>query len=443
MQIFSATEPRNTVLLFTPASKRYKATHTRDLNWFLLVCWVLSATGMTLPGRSAPLSLSGLDTLAFVKLAARGMSFVILSLLILRHNDNPRLGMVMRRMFPLVLFAAWALVSICWSPAPAVTAGHSFDLVVLLFLSGVAGLLCLDTEDYKRVFFHITLLATVISLFLIVANFQMILQGRPRDFMHPNDMAKNAGAGLILFTFSYLLWRWPWTQRMLLPTGVITSFLVYGARSRTASILVPLVLMSVCFRLRRVKTVVALFALFGLFALIMPYSAVIEHVPDSIAAYMARGQSAQDLKEFSGRTEMWSIAWSSFLDSPLFGHGYYVMTSTGFFKVWLAMRFETAHNAFLHVITGLGVIGTSFLLWMLGLSVGPCLGSIRDTSRGIEFVALTMITWYCAMGMFELSFFGPVDTAVVLFFVLLGIGATRQRLPLRAGISWASRRIMN
>jgi len=38
---------------------------------------------------------------------------------------------------------------------------------------------------------------------------------------------------------------------------------------------------------------------------------------------------------------------------------------------------------------------------------------------------VAMVVWYCAMGMFELSFFGPIDTSVVLFFALLGISAGR------------------
>jgi O-antigen ligase len=405
---------------------RQAAGHTRDLNQFLVVCWMLSVTGLSMPGRNAPLSLGTLDPVALVKLATRGISFVVLILILMRHNRGARSPILLRRLFPLALFAAWAAVSMCWSPMPAVTIGHAGDLVVLVMLSGAAGFLALEMEDYKRIFCHFTAIATVVSLLLIVLNSGVILEGgRPQDYMQPNDMAKTAGAGLILFTCCHLLWRWKWTRSLFLPAVGIMTLLVFAARSRTASILTPLVLMSMCLWFRRAQTVAVICALCGLLALAVPYSRAVEHVPDSIAAYMMRGQSADEVAGLSGRTEMWSIAWKSFQDSPIFGHGYYIMTGTGFFEVWGKLRWQTAHNAFLHVVTGLGLMGTFFLLWALASTMQPCLIALKDRSRIVEFVALVMVAWYCAMGMFELSFFGPVDTAVVLFFALLGIAAGR------------------
>src|ERR1700736_721737 len=180
---------------------RKAASHRRDLNQFLMVCWMLSVAGLTMPGRNGPLSLGTLDPVALVKLATRGISFVVLGLILLRHNNNPQSPALLRRLFPLFLFAAWAAASICWSPMPAVTIGHAGDLVVLAMLSGVAGFLSLDTDDYKRIFCHLTAIAMVMSFLLIVLNFGSIVAGlRPRDYMQPNDMAKTAGAGLILFT---------------------------------------------------------------------------------------------------------------------------------------------------------------------------------------------------------------------------------------------------
>jgi len=406
---------------------RHASEHTHDLNLFLMVCWMLSVTGLTMPGRNAPLSLGALDPIALVKLATRGISLVVLGLILMRHNSSARSRVLLRRLFPLMLFAAWAAASICWSPMPAVTIGHAGDLVVLVMLSGAAGFLSLEAEDYKRIFCHLTVIATVVSLLLIVLNFGSILAGdRPRDYMQPNDMAKTAGAGLILFTCCHLLWRWKWTRTILVPAAGIMALLIFAARSRTASILTPLVLTLICLWFRRAQTVIVICALCGIFALVVPYSLAVEHVPDSIGAYMLRGQSAEELAGLSGRTEMWSIAWKSFQDSPIFGHGYYIMTSTGFFQVWGKLQWQTAHNAFLHVVTGLGLMGTFFLFWALASAMRPCIAALRDPGRMVEFLALAMVAWYCAMGMFELSFFGPVDTAVVIFFVLLGIAAGRE-----------------
>src|SRR5260370_36233138 len=147
---------------------RKAAAHTRDLNQFRIMCWLLSVTGLTMPGRNAPLSLGTLDPVALVKLATRGISFVVLGLILLRHNSSARSPVLLRRLFPLILFTAWAAVSMFWSPMPAVTIGHAGDLVVLVMLSAVAGFLSLETEDYKRIFFHLTVIAMVMSLLLIV-----------------------------------------------------------------------------------------------------------------------------------------------------------------------------------------------------------------------------------------------------------------------------------
>src|SRR5579884_3886288 len=421
-----ATPRRLAVVSSSKVPSRQTARRRRDLNVFLAICWALSITGITMPGREAPLSLGALDPVALIKLATRGIAFVAFSYLLLRYNHNPRAPLVMRRLFPLMLFAAWAIASILWTPMPTVTIGHSFELIVLTMLATVAGFLSTGEDDYKRMFFHFTLIATVMCTLLLALNIGPIASGlRPRDYMHPNDMAKNAGAGLIMIVCCHLLWRWKWTGRLLLPAAASTALLVFAARSRTASVLTPIVILLICFCFRRSKTVFALCLVGGLFALVLPYSLTAERIPDAVQGYMMRGQSAQELTELSGRTEMWSIAWQSFKDSPIFGHGYYIMTKTGFFEVWGRLQWQTAHNAFLHVITGLGLMGTAFLVWALISAQRPSLGARRDKTKKVEFVAVAMVVWYCAMGMFELSFFGPIDTSVVLFFALLGISAGR------------------
>lgn len=426
------------------APSRSASGARRDLNLFLAMCWMLSVTGLTMPGRNAPLSIGALDPIALTKLATRGIAFAVFGALLLRYNYSQRSPVLLRRLFPLMLFTAWAVASVCWSPMQAVTIGHAGDLVVLTMLSIAAGYLAQGTEECKRIFCHLTVIAMIMSLLLILLNLGAIATGdRPKGYMQPNDMAKTAGAGLILITCCYLIWHWQWTRKILLLAVGIPAVLVFAARSRTASTLTPLVLLVICFCFRRSKTLVLVSIVCGLFALVLPYSAAVEHVPDSVQSYMMRGQTAEEMAQLSGRTEMWSIAWQSFLDAPIFGHGYYIMTSTGFFEVWGKLQWQTAHNAFLHVITGLGIMGTVFLFWALGAAMKPSAVAVfrkpRETGQGgiagrlsavpkIEFVALVMVTWYCAMGMFELSFFGPVDTSVVIFFVLLGISAGRPQL---------------
>ncbi len=408
------------------------AVRAPGLGLFLLVCWILSLAGLSAPGRSGPLTVGALDSIAVVKLATRGIAFVVLALILLRYIQTRRSRVLLQRLFPLMLFAGWTVASIYWSALRTVTIGHAGEVVLLVMLSTAAGFLSLEEADHKRICCHLTIITVLMSLLLIVLNFGQILAGdRPVGYMHPNDLAKTAGAGLMMLTCCHLLWRWQWTRRLLVPAAGILSFAIFAARSRTASTLTPLMLLLICWLLRKSRTLVVVCALCGLLAAVIAYNQTAEPLQDSVVAYMARGQRSDELVGLSGRTELWTIALQSFQASPIFGSGYYVMTETGFFDVWGKRQWQTAHNAFLHVLTGLGLVGLFFFLWGLVAAMRPSLVALKDLgrSRKAECLAAVMVIWYCAMGMFELSFFGPVDTAVVIFFVTLGISAGRPPAP--------------
>jgi O-antigen ligase len=166
-------------------------------------------------------------------------------------------------------------------------------------------------------------------------------------------------------------------------------------------------------------------AAIGIIAALLPYSQAISKLPDALSSYVMRGQKVEDAYTVSGRTEVWDIAIKSFRESPLFGHGYYSMTNTGKMYVWGAERWQTAHNVYLHVLTGTGLIGFFLLLWALFHVLQPMIGYARrrGPERRVAIFVLLLAGWYLALGCFELSFTGPVDPEVVLFFMILGISA--------------------
>src|SRR5260370_11025996 len=173
------------------------------------------------------------------------------------------------------------------------------------------------------------------------------------------------------------------------------------------------------------KIVVLAAAAVGIIAALLPYSQAVSKLPATVSSYVMRGQGAADAFTVSGRTEVWDIAIKSFLESPLFGHGYYSMTSTGKMYVWGAERWQTAHNIYLHVLTGTGVIGFFLLVWALIYVLRPMIAYARrrGPERRVAIFVLLLAAWYLALGCFELSFSGPVDPEVVLFFIILGISA--------------------
>jgi O-antigen ligase len=93
--------------------------------------------------------------------------------------------------------------------------------------------------------------------------------------------------------------------------------------------------------------------------------------------------------------------------------------------VWGAQRWQTAHNIYLHVLSGTGLMGFFLLAWALFFVLSPlarCLKAGTHVRRVALFVFL-LVAWYLALGFFELSFGGPIDPEVVLFFLILGVAA--------------------
>jgi O-antigen ligase len=396
------------------------------LTALLVLCWLLSEVSFSLPGRSAALDVGGLDALALGKLAIRLLSIMTLSVIILQTHTLPRATVVLYRCAPLLAFAAWTVATCLWSGIKSVSLGHALECVMLTQLTIVTGIVCRTERDLEITLCNVVLMASALMLAMLVMNADLIVTGlRPAKYMQPNNMAGVAACGLNTVLASRLLWSWRWTHKLLWPTGLICGAAIIAARSRSVLIVTSLAVLPLLWSLRRKHLPVAAVAVVGVLAAAWPYSQAVSHLPQSVETYLMRGQTAEDAYTISGRTEVWDIAFKSFLESPLFGHGYFSMTSTGTMYVWGAQRWQTAHNIYLHVLTGTGLMG--FLLLALGLFfvLGPLARYLnaRTHVRRVALLVFLLIGWYLALGFFELSFGGPIDPEVVLFFLILGIAA--------------------
>ncbi len=82
-----------------------------------------------------------------------------------------------------------------------------------------------------------------------------------------------------------------------------------------------------------------------------------------VLPYIYRGQSQTLFLSLSGRTEFWPLVWNKFLQSPLFGYGFYT-----------AQRFTwgvgSVDNTYLEVLIGLGLIGfIVFIVPLVNISI--------------------------------------------------------------------------
>ena len=108
-----------------------------------------------------------------------------------------------------------------------------------------------------------------------------------------------------------------------------------------------------------------------------------------------QGQTMDKLKSLSGRAEMWSAMWDSFLDAPWFGHGYYVTSRTGELYVWWEWGNWTAHNWFLQLLVTTGVIGV--LLHFAGLaSLAIHTRRFRQKAPALTTFVMLITGWFRA-----------------------------------------------
>ena len=105
------------------------------------------------------------------------------------------------------------------------------------------------------------------------------------------------------------------------------------------------------------------------------------------ATTVAKRGNSEDLRDYSGRTEMWATVWDSFLEAPLRGHGYFVSSSSGELFVWNIWANWTAHNMVLQALVSTGIIGAAVLLLGIALPV------FRLIRRPIVGPDVAPVTW--------------------------------------------------
>ena len=95
-----------------------------------------------------------------------------------------------------------------------------------------------------------------------------------------------------------------------------------------------------------------------------------------ILAFLTRGETVDQIGTFNRRTEIWSLAWESFLQRPFFGLGFNSAKGVFFDETGLG----GAHNSVINVMIDVGLAG---LIWWTVLIVSALvlLGRLRRSER--------------------------------------------------------------
>ncbi|MDP7019449.1 MAG: O-antigen ligase family protein [Pirellulaceae bacterium] len=154
-----------------------------------------------------------------------------------------------------------------------------------------------------------------------------------------------------------------------------------------------------------------------------------EQVAAPVVKYGARGQTAGQLKDASGRRQLWETMWRSYSDSPWKGHGYFVTSSTGALDIWGRRTNFTAHNMFLQALVSTGLIGCALfslaVAWTATRIGIATWAANANGSRELFAFYLLMGAWLLAWGILNAGLLGPLQPLSVVFAVGVGLAFGR------------------
>lgn len=146
-----------------------------------------------------------------------------------------------------------------------------------------------------------------------------------------------------------------------------------------------------------------------------------------------RGQSTDQLLSLTGRTRLFEVAWSLFMDNPITGYGYHAARVVFLERVHWAGH---THNAWFEIAINHGLIGLILfgsLLLLLGLRLCGALRSSDLQRANWSREGLTLMTFVLILGMVSAGFAGRPGSEVlaltwaVLLADLSREGVTRTR----------------
>ena len=471
----------------------------RVTRWDIVFAGALMAiVSFSLPGRATPGISGGIDLIAIAKFAIRLAVLVWFGSIMFMHcfrsmtTRSKRLGRPIaevlgeylwtcswtdRLLLPWWCYAGWSLICVIWSPLFSVSLGQWLGLVALLAFAQVISnrYSSSNSFDWHVLARQISAILTIYCLIILVVHLiapgvsgldRSISVDGNNGLFHPTAVGAASSLG---FTIAIVLYLQRVNRNTPLTFSIILLHLVvlYLSASRSALAMAVIVGL-VCFTFLMSKFHRAsLLLLCGLGLLLMvltdPGFELAELGIRDASAYVQRGQSVDQLREVSGRAELWAAVWEQFKLSPLVGHGYFVTSSSGKLDVWESPSNQDAHNVVLQVLVSTGLVGGMIFAWaiivscghlirnlflmmprwyqfvlghsssMKPLSVDPKPERLRIDNHFTAFSFIVMI-WFAGWTQGCVSFLGPIRPEVVAFFSLLGLLSAHARLPASEGL---------
>ncbi|MCS7470942.1 O-antigen ligase family protein [Stieleria sp. ICT_E10.1] len=408
--------------------------------------WALPILTFTIPSRLEPSTVASLDALAIVKLLILLVVFFGGSAALLARLGDAKTASVLRPLLPFYLYFAWAMLSVLWTPRPAVSIGQAGGLASLLVLASLIALVATRQDRTESLLRMLGQMLLAFSIFVIAVQLlvpdlsglnRRMMMGGNSGIVHPTAAGANASIGLLICVLCLFVGKYRWALRAALVGGLVHGTVLFYASSRMAllmaAVTVGLVLFLYADNLVRAATISLFAVLLLVIVLVDPSFGSVLDSKSSTVQYITRGQSARQLTKVSGREEMWTKVWREYSKSKWIGHGYFITSEEGKLEVWSQKSNHTAHNIYLQILVSTGVIGLLLFLAAISNLVVKFSRLFRG-DRSMQNLAVTLAVvaiWYLGWSLLCVSFMGPVRSESVVFFALIGIAMGR--LPSLAG----------
>jgi O-antigen ligase len=360
---------------------------------FLIICMSgLFVSAINPPGNeSFADAASGGVTINWVVLVKIGCISAPLSLALLFPISLDLILFVLRLMLPLILLASYGILTGVWSAAPGYSLSRSISQL-LLFVS-VAVLIAGYWQSYRRDIRQVILRDIALALTIIILPFAVLgalgvdavwravfpggatVYRLGGDILPPNILGAATAIHVILL---WSLWLRRGVSRLVRTWAVVLLVsdlyvLVYsGSRGATISMVAAVgvgvliqVVSSPLDRMARVRAAILCLAGGVVVFVLVAAGDVIERALGVSVDLVSRDGDSAELTTLTGRTELWGML----LDAPpialLIGNGFGTLGPNGSVSVWTISTYH-AHNGYLQILAGCGVIGVGLLVWFLG-----------------------------------------------------------------------------
>ncbi len=343
---------------------------------------------------------------------------------VMRRTDPLQAG---RALVPLFAYLAWSAITLPWA------ADRHIALRRLLLQICIVGSIWLPIAMIRNAA-HVRRIVLYVMFIIVLANVAVAIIFKPTElgyaglFGQKNGLGAAAALAFITFLFSFTRRRS--ADNVISSIGLVLSLaLLIASRSKTSIILsaaVPLVVCAVTVLTRnlRIRPAAVVLAAVGISCCAVVIALSFGLHSDTILHALFGGDT------FTGRTDIWSFAWSEFLTRPFIGFGF-----NGFWGVGTNSAATYANNAFivdilqahegyLDVLLETGLVGLAILIAFVLITLRNCSRVIRQRG-GPFFLAMTL--FFVLHNFFESSVFRRFEPVWVAFLIAaVAVGVEQQ-----------------